>query len=173
MIVKATQNNTRQTPRKVRMVANAVKAKPILQAVESLSVMDREASLVVLKVLRQAIANATHNYNLQVADLKIKNIIVDGGPQYKRWQAVSRGRAHSIAKKTCHVTVELEQLAATKPLSKAKQSVKVTPSIQEADQSKTKTTKHIPSSQDKKKGSQLKTTAQTKKAAVKKQKDKK
>lgn len=163
MILKATQTNTRQTPRKVRLVANAVKEKPLLKAVEHLSVMDREASLVVLKVLRQAIANATHNHNLQVADLRIKNIIVDGGPQYKRWQPVSRGRAHSILKKTCHVTVELEQLTPAEMKSVTAQPTLV------AAQPESVAAKKAAASQDKKKKSSKSTAAvKTKKTAVKK-----
>lgn len=138
MIIKATQRNTRQAPRKVRLAANTVKEMSLLGAIEQLSVMEREASLPVLKVLRQAIANATHNHHLQVADLTIKNIYVDGGPQYKRWRAVSRGRAHSITKKTSHITVELEKADAqpeTKSTAK-KAEVKV--------KSKTKKTAKAP-----------------------------
>lgn len=107
MIIKATQKNTRQTARKVRLVANAVRKLSIEDAIKQLAVIERKSSLVVLKVLRQAIANAVHNHNFSIEDLSIKNITVAPGPQYKRFRAVSRGRAHTVVKKTCHVTVEL------------------------------------------------------------------
>lgn len=107
MTIKASQTYARQAPRKVRLVANTVKSLALTDAFQQLAVMDRNASILVMKVLRQAVANATHNYNLKAEDLVIKSIQVDGGSLYKRFRAVSRGRAHSIVKKTCHVSVEL------------------------------------------------------------------
>lgn len=108
MIVKATQKYTRQTARKVRLVADVVKEMSIENALKQLAVMERRASLVVLKTLRQAIANAMNNHQLNLEQLKIKNIVVNEAPTYKRWRAVSRGRAHTILKRSCHVSVELE-----------------------------------------------------------------
>ena len=117
MIIKATQLSTRQAPRKVRLVANSVKKLSLTDAVRQLSVINRRASIVVLKVLRQAIANATHNHGLKVDDLKIKTIQVDEGTRYRRFRAVSRGRAHGIIKRTSHVTVELETQPVATPVT--------------------------------------------------------
>jgi large subunit ribosomal protein L22 len=108
MIIKATQKYTRQTARKVRLVADVIKKMSIEDALKQLAVMERRASLVVLKTLRQAIANAMNNHQLSLDQLKIKNIIIDEAPTYKRWRAVSRGRAHTILKRSCHVNVILE-----------------------------------------------------------------
>ncbi len=107
MIITAEQKNSRQSDRKVLLVANAVKKLEIPEAIKQLGVIEKKASIVILKVLRQAIANATHNHGLAVADLAIKAIIIGGGTPYKRFRAASRGRAHSILKRTCHVRVEL------------------------------------------------------------------
>jgi len=107
MLIKATQKNTRQTPRKVRLVANTVKNLELTEAIKQLSVIERRATLVILKTLRQAIANAMNNHGFAYEDLKLENILVTEGPRYKRFQAVSRGRAHSILKRTSHVTVIL------------------------------------------------------------------
>ena len=108
MILQATQKNTRQTARKVRLIADAVRGNTIEQAIKQLAVMDRRASLVVLKVLRQALANAQHNHGFSLDQLSLKNVIVNEGPTFKRFRAVSRGRAHTILKRSCHITVELE-----------------------------------------------------------------
>ena len=108
MLFIATQKNTRQTPRKVRLVANTVKKLDLGMAIKQLSVMERRASLVVLKTLKQAIFNAINNHGVKFEDLKIKEITIGTGPTYKRYQAVSRGRGHSILKRTCHVRVVLE-----------------------------------------------------------------
>ena len=109
MELKAIQKSTRQTPRKVRLVANSVRKMSIPDAIAQLAISDRRASILVLKVLRQALANAEHNHRLTVDGLKIKSILVNEGARYKRFNAVSRGRGHAILKRTCHVTVILEE----------------------------------------------------------------
>ena len=116
MEIKASQRDIRQTPRKVRLVANTVKELSLEQAIRQLAVMQRAATLPVLKTLRQAVANAVHNHGLSPANLRIKELIVNDGSTLKRWRAVSRGRSHSIYKKTCHVLVTLET---TEPVSPA------------------------------------------------------
>lgn len=103
----ATQKFVRQSPRKVRLVANQVKDLPLEQAVIQLVHIERKATLVLLKTLRQAMANAQHNHGVSPDDLRIKTIIIGDGPRYKRFNAVSRGRAHSIIKRSCHVRVVL------------------------------------------------------------------
>jgi large subunit ribosomal protein L22 len=108
MLIIAEQKNQRQTARKTRLVAEVVKKMSPEAALKQLAAMDRRASLAVLKVLRQAIANATNNHGLRFEDLVIADIIVNEGPTYKRWRAVSRGRAHTILKRTCHIRVELK-----------------------------------------------------------------
>lgn len=115
MTITATQLSTRQAPRKVRLVANSVKKLSLPDAVRQLSVINRRASIVVLKVLRQAIANATHNHGLKVEELRIKTIQVDEGSRFRRFRAVSRGRAHGIIKRTSHVKVELESQPVAQP----------------------------------------------------------
>jgi len=108
MLIKATQKYTRQTPRKVRLVANTVRKMPLERALQQLAVIEKKATMVVTKTLQQAIANATHNYGYKFDDLSIENILVTEGPRYRRFQAVSRGRAHDIIKRTCHVEVTLK-----------------------------------------------------------------
>lgn len=109
MQFKVTQKNTRQTPRKVRLVANAIKGLPLEQAIRQLAVMERRATVVMLKTIKQAIANAKNNHGVDADKLAIKEILVNQGPTYKRFNAVSRGRAHGIQKKTSHITVTLEE----------------------------------------------------------------
>lgn len=135
MQIIAEQKNTRQTPRKVRLVANSVKSLPLEQALKQLAVVERKATIVVLKVIRQAMANAIHNYRLSPEDLILKNILVTEGARYKRFRAVSRGRAHNVVKKTCHVKVVLETQAGASADSKIKavKPTKETKKAQPAD----------------------------------------
>ncbi len=118
MKITATQKQIRQTPRKVRLVANQVKDLPLEQAMRQLAVINRRASLVILKVIKQAIANAMNNQRLPFESLSLTSIKVTPGPVYKRWRAVSRGRAHSIMKRTAHIQVELGVKGAEKPAGK-------------------------------------------------------
>lgn len=108
MIIKASQQDIRQAPRKVRLVANSVKELSLEAAIRQLAVMRRAATIPVLKTLRQAVANATHNHGLVASNLRIKELVVNDGATLKRWRAVSRGRSHSIEKRTCHIMVTLE-----------------------------------------------------------------
>ena len=118
MQIIAEQKNTRQSPRKVRLVANTVRKMSLEHALRQLSVMEKRPSLVVSKVIRQALANAWHNHNLSLEELELKNILVNVGPTYKRWRAVSRGRAHNIFKRTSHIRVILETKPESKPVEK-------------------------------------------------------
>jgi large subunit ribosomal protein L22 len=114
-------------------VAGAVKGKSIVDAIEQLAVMQRRSSLVVLKVMRQVLANAQHNHGLTVEQLMLKNIIVDEGQTYKRFRAVSRGRAHTILKRTCHITVQLETQTnkeTQEKVTKAEAPVKATKKVE-------------------------------------------
>ena len=108
MKIKAQQKNSRQSPRKVRLIANQVKDLPLDQAFIQLSLMERKGALVILKVLRQAVANAVNNHQLDIKDLEIDQILVKTGPTYKRMRPVARGRAHRILKRTSHVEVILK-----------------------------------------------------------------
>lgn len=118
MEIIATQRSIRQAPRKVRLVANTVKSMPLEQAIRQLAVMQRAASIPVLKTLRQAVANAQNNHGISPDQLEIASLLVNDGSIFKRWRAVSRGRAHSIFKRSCHVVVKLRTKAA-KPATQA------------------------------------------------------
>lgn len=108
MIIKAQQKYIRMSPRKVRLVAKAVDSLEPKEALVQLSHMRKVAADEVAKVIKQAMANATKNLGLKEEYLRFQSIQVDEGATFKRWRAVSRGRAHSIYKRTSHITVYLE-----------------------------------------------------------------
>lgn len=157
MKIKAEQKNSRQSPRKVRLVANQIKDLSLEQAFIQLSLIERKASLVLLKVLRQAVANAANNYQLGVEDLAIEKIVVKTGPTYKRMRAVSRGRGHRILKRTCHVEVILVPKPEVKPEKKTPQDKDKN---QAKDKAQPKTKKEASSSVKKTKLEGKKTTEQ-------------
>ena len=108
-MVTAELKNYRQSPRKVRLVADAIRGKKIDDAMTTLTFMTKRAALPVQKLLQSAVANASHNFNLKSEDLFIKEITVDGGSILKRWRARARGRAFPIHKHTSHVRIVLAE----------------------------------------------------------------
>ncbi len=108
MLIKAEQKFVRLSPRKLRLVADGIRSLPIITAFEQLQALNKTSALPLKKTLRQAQANAINNLKLDPATLSIKAIQINAGPTYKRWQPVSRGRAHSIFKHTSHIRVILE-----------------------------------------------------------------
>lgn len=98
------------SPRKVRLVVDSIRDLTPDQALEHLSFIRKKAAVPVAKTIRQAVANAVNTKNLRSESLRFREIQVGEGPTYKRWRAVSRGRAHSILKRTSHIKVLLESI---------------------------------------------------------------
>ncbi len=125
---KAKLSNYRQAPRKVRLVASAVRGKSVAQATDILSFTPNRAALPLQKLLNSAVANA-RALNLNEASLTIKELKVDAGATLYRRRPRSRGMANPIRKRTSHITlvvVETEpKVKQTKPRSaKAKPKAK-------------------------------------------------
>lgn len=122
--MKAFLKNYRQSPRKVRLVANFVRGKKVDAALVELEFMPKRASRAVSKLIASAKANAANNFKV-LDDLFIKEITVDDGPTMKRFRPVSRGRAHKINKRTSHINVVLGLVSEKNQKRKVKKSVEV------------------------------------------------
>ena len=119
MKITATQKFTRAPARKIRFVTKALKGLTPAQALTQLRFINSIQAQTIAKVINQAVSNATNNHNIPAASQKIASIEINEGPTYKRFRAVSRGRAHSIMKRTSHIKVTLEATATT-PTTKLK-----------------------------------------------------
>lgn len=97
-------------PRKVRLIADLIRGKKVSEALTQLEFLSKAAAQPIAKLLRSAVANAKHNFQLEEVNLFISKIVVDEGPKFKRWQARARGRVSEIQKKTSHLTVILEEI---------------------------------------------------------------
>ncbi len=95
------------SPKKVRLVIDAVRGKKAAVAVRQLAFLNKKAAEPVLKLLNSAIANATHNHSLKKDTLEIAEIRVDGGRTLKRWRPRAFGRAGKIRKRTSHIQIVL------------------------------------------------------------------
>ncbi len=98
----------RIAPRKMRLVANIIKRKPVNEAEAQLMLHARRAAQPILKLLRSAIANAK-NKKMDVTKLFVSDVRVDQGPMLKRWMPRAQGRATPIHKNTSHVIIVLQE----------------------------------------------------------------
>ncbi len=121
----------RIAPRKVRLVVDSMKGKSVGEAQTALSFMTKKGSLPVLKLLKQAVANAKDSFQVEEDNLYISEIRVDEGPKYKRWMPRARGSAYEIQKKTSHVTLVLDTIKPTKEKKRKKAKKKTAETIKE------------------------------------------
>lgn len=105
MQVRAIAKDIGISPRKMRLVTNAVKGLSVNEALAYLQFMPNAGARPVSKVVASAAANAENNYNLDPDQLFILNIVADDSFRAKRVKARPHGRAARILRRFCHVTV--------------------------------------------------------------------
>ena len=122
MEIKASLNNLRMSPRKLRLAADMIRKLPITKALDQLKFMNKKAAEPVEKLLKSAIANAVNNFDLDKDNLCIKTITVDEGSSLRRWAPKAHGRATIIRKRSAHVTIVLGEIkdSGTKTAKKQK-----------------------------------------------------
>ena len=97
------------SPRKVRLVADAVKNKNVQIADVKLSFMPKKAARTIRTLIRSAVSNAVNNEGMNAENLMVKSIQVNQGMTLKRWRARARGAAFPINKRTSNISVELAE----------------------------------------------------------------
>ena len=107
--LKLLLRTVRIAPRKVRLVVDLIRGKQVGEAVAILRHTPKAASPVVEKVLKSAIANAEHNYEMDVNNLVVSEVFVDEGPTLKRFRPRAQGRASAINKRTSHITIVVSE----------------------------------------------------------------
>ncbi|OHD14112.1 MAG: 50S ribosomal protein L22 [Spirochaetes bacterium GWD1_27_9] len=108
MTAKAVAKYIRISPYKVRRIANELRNKRVIDAESYLTVLTNKGALAIKKVVHSARTNYLNmDKNADEETLVIKKINIDGGPSFKRFHPISRGRASRILKRTCHILVEV------------------------------------------------------------------
>ncbi len=101
--------NVTMSARKMRMVADLIRGNDVESALNTLKYTKREAATWIEKLLYSAIANWEYKTEGTAEaddhDLFIHRIWVDEGSMLKRFRPAPHGRAHRIRKRTCHVTL--------------------------------------------------------------------
>jgi large subunit ribosomal protein L22 len=106
---KATLTMLRSTPRKTRLVADLIRGMDVSRAEDVLKFTNKRAATPMLKLLQSAKANAVNNHDMFEDTLFVKTIVVNEGPTLKRMLPRARGRADTLRKRTCHITITLEE----------------------------------------------------------------
>ena len=109
MEVTASAKNIRISPKKVSLLVDQIRKMGPAQALSILEFTPKASSAPLIKVIKSALANAKNNFGIDENSLTFKTILVEKGQVFKRFRAVSRGRAHAILKRTSHIKVTLEQ----------------------------------------------------------------
>ncbi len=104
--MKAFLKNYRQSPRKVRLIADLVRGKDAADALTTLKFVDKRASGPFAKVIESAVSNAK-GQGKDESKLFIKAVRVDKGITHKRFTPRARGSASRINKRNSHILVEL------------------------------------------------------------------
>jgi len=110
MEVKASLNNLRMSPRKIRLVIDVIRKMPVTAALDQLKFINKLAAEPVAKLIKSAIANGVNTYGLDRDNLYIKEIRSDEGLKLKRWMPRAHGRATEILKRGCHLTLVLGEI---------------------------------------------------------------
>lgn len=107
--IKAHLRHLPITPRKVRLVADAIRGKWADDALHTLRFIPKRASLPLAKLLQSAISNAEHNFKLKKDGLYIHSLLVNDGPILRRFLPRARGRATLLRHRRSHVTMVLSE----------------------------------------------------------------
>jgi large subunit ribosomal protein L22 len=109
MEARAINRHVRISAQKVRLVVDLIRGKGVEQALNILEFTPKRAAKVVAKTVRSVVANAQNTQSVDVDRLFIKRVFVDGGPTWKRFTPRAQGRATPILKRTCHITVVVDE----------------------------------------------------------------
>jgi large subunit ribosomal protein L22 len=109
METRAQLNRVRLAPRKVRAVANLIKRKDVVDALDQLEHLVRRPAPELGKLLKSAIANAENNFRMVKENLYIKEIQINEGVKLKRFMPRAQGRATEIQKKTSLISIVLDE----------------------------------------------------------------
>ena len=112
MQARAKQRFIRQSPRKMRIVADVVRGMNVQKALNQLHFMPQKAARTIERTLQSAVSNLLdQNQDQRVNEeaLIVSEIMVDEAPMLKRFRPVSRGRAHRIKKRSSHLTIVVGQ----------------------------------------------------------------
>lgn len=109
MEARAQVTHVRMSPRKVKVVLDLIRNKPVEIATAIVKNTPKAACEPVGKLLASAVANAENNYNMDKSNLYVAECFACPGPILKRIRPRAQGRAYRIEKRTSHITLVLKE----------------------------------------------------------------
>ena len=109
MEAKAHLRYARISPRKVSVVLDLIRNKPVEYAMAVLKNTRKSACEYLEKLLKSAMTNVVNNYQMDASNLYVSECFVCPGPILKRIRPMSKGRAYRIEKRSSHVTIVLKE----------------------------------------------------------------
>jgi large subunit ribosomal protein L22 len=109
LMVRARARYIPMSPRKVRLVVDLVRGRPVPEALSILKFTPKAAAHPVAKLIASAAASAEEVYGVGREELVVAEIAADPGPTAKRGRFGARGRFKPILKRSCHVSVALRE----------------------------------------------------------------
>ena len=101
-------NYIRGSASKVRRVLDQIRGRSYRDALIMLEFMPYRSTDPITKVLRSAVPNAEHNLGRDPSTLFISSAWANSGPVMKRFRPRPQGRAFSIKKQTCHISIAVK-----------------------------------------------------------------
>jgi len=107
---KASKKYVKQSPRKLRQIADIVRGEDLNEVLNKLKFSQKKASRPIKKVVRSCVANIMNTEEgaaVEPEELFLKEIVVDEGPTMKRYRPRAMGRATEVRKRSSHIRVRV------------------------------------------------------------------
>jgi large subunit ribosomal protein L22 len=116
MQYNATHRYARISPRKVRHLATLVRGKFADEALNLLRYQPQRGARMLEQVIKSAVSNAQEGSQgsegrpIDIEDLVLTDVRIDGGPMFKRIRPRARGMAFTVKRRMSHIAVTVESL---------------------------------------------------------------
>ena len=107
MDVRAISRFVRLSPQKARDLVRRMRGMGVTDAIRVAEFSNRKAARLIGKTLKSALANAKKNAKLDVAELTVKQAVIEEGPRIRRYWSRARGGVSPIRRRTCHISIIL------------------------------------------------------------------
>jgi large subunit ribosomal protein L22 len=104
-LVTAYLKNARVSAQKARLVADQIRGLSVSKALPILSFSPKKSAVLIKKALESALANAEHNFGLDIDSLRISEILVDKAAVMRRFSPRAKGRGNVVLKQSCHIKI--------------------------------------------------------------------
>lgn len=119
MEIRAVSKSVRVSPRKVRLVADAIRNLSVTEAMYVLQSVEKKAATPLTKTLKSAVANAVNNANLEIESLVVGTVMINAGQALKRFRPSTRGRIHPYKKRSSNITIVVKSVSTTPAVAEA------------------------------------------------------